>query len=64
MDAAIEAKLVTGEPMPFVRNRLAIVTPAGNPAGIERGDLGKEGILLVLAQSEVPADDMRANRSA
>jgi molybdate transport system substrate-binding protein len=42
--------------MPFVRNRLAIVTPAGNPAGIESAaDLGKEGILLVLAQSEVPA---------
>lgn len=56
MDAAIAAKLVTGEPMPFVRNRLAIVTPAGNPAGIESAaDLGKEGILLVLAQSEVPA---------
>jgi molybdate transport system substrate-binding protein len=32
------------------------VTPAGNPAGIESAaDLGKEGILLVLAQSEVPA---------
>jgi molybdate transport system substrate-binding protein len=56
MDAAIEAKLVTGEPMPFVQNRLAIVTPPGNPAGVESAaDLGKEGILLVLAQSEVPA---------
>jgi molybdate transport system substrate-binding protein len=55
MDAAIEADLVTGEPVPFVHNRLAIVTPAGNPAGIESAaDLGKEGILLVLAQSEVP----------
>jgi molybdate transport system substrate-binding protein len=56
MDAAIEADLVTGEPVPFVHNRLAIVTPAGNPAGIESAaDLGKKGILLVLAQSEVPA---------
>jgi molybdate transport system substrate-binding protein len=56
MDAAIEAGLVAGEPVPFVRNRLTVVTPAGNPAGIESAaDLGREGILLVLAQSEVPA---------
>jgi len=56
MDAAIGADLVTGAPVPFVHNRLAIVTPADNPADIESAaDLGKEGILLVLAQSEVPA---------
>ena len=56
MDAAIEAELVAGEPAPFIHNRLAIVTPAGNPADIESAaDLGKEGILLVLAQPEVPA---------
>jgi molybdate transport system substrate-binding protein len=56
MDAAIEADLVAGEPVPFVHNRLAVVTPADNPAGIESAaDLGKEGILLVLAQTEVPA---------
>jgi molybdate transport system substrate-binding protein len=56
MDAAIEADLVASAPAPFVHNRLAIVTPADNPAGIESAaDLGEEGILLVLAQSEVPA---------
>ena len=56
MDAAIAAELVAGEPLTFARNRLAIVTPTGNPAAIERAaDLGKEGILLVLAQPEVPA---------
>jgi molybdate transport system substrate-binding protein len=56
MDAAIAAELVAGAPLPFARNRLAIVTPADNPAGIESAaDLGNEGILLVLAQSEVPA---------
>jgi molybdate transport system substrate-binding protein len=55
MNAAIEANLVAGEPVPFVHNRLAIVTPADNPADIESAaDFGKEGILLVLAQSEVP----------
>jgi molybdate transport system substrate-binding protein len=56
MDAAITAELVSGTPAPFVHNRLAIVTPAGNPAAIESAaDLGREGILLVLAQPEVPA---------
>jgi molybdate transport system substrate-binding protein len=56
MNAAIAANLLGSEPLPFARNRLAIVTPSGNPAGIESAaDLGKEGILLVLAQSEVPA---------
>src|SRR5215213_8256797 len=56
MDAAIGANLVAGAPVPFVHNRLAIVTPADNPADIEiAADLGKDGILLVLAQPEVPA---------
>jgi molybdate transport system substrate-binding protein len=54
-DAATEAGLIAGDATTFVRNRLAIVTPADNPAGIESAaDLGVEGILLVLAQSEVP----------
>src|SRR5215213_1329586 len=56
MDAAIGANLVAGAPVPFVHNRLAIVTPADTPADIESAaDLGKDGILLVLAQPEVPA---------
>ena len=56
MAAATEAGLITGDAAPFVHNRLAIVTPATNPAGIESpADLGTEGILLVLAQPEVPA---------
>ena len=56
MDAAIAAGLVAGAPQPFAHNRLAIVTPASNPAAIESAaSLGKEGILLVLAQPEVPA---------
>src|SRR5215216_396846 len=56
MEAAMEANLVASAPVPFVHNRLAIVTPADNPADIAgAADLGKEGILLVLAQAEVPA---------
>ena len=56
MDAAIEADLVASDPVPFVHNRLAVVTPAGNPGAIESAaDLSEEGISLVLAQPEVPA---------
>jgi len=56
MDAAIAAGLVASAPLPFTHNRLAIVTPAGNPSDIQStADLGEEGILLVLAQPEVPA---------
>jgi len=56
MDAAIAAGLVAGAPLPFTHNRLAIVTPASNPSDIQStADLGEEGILLVLAQPEVPA---------
>ncbi len=56
MAAAAEAGLIAGDAVPFVHNRLAIVTPANNPAGIKSpADLGTAGILLVLAQPEVPA---------
>lgn len=56
MDAATAAGLVAGAPLPFTRNRLAIVTPSDNPADIQSAaDLGKDGVLLVLAQPEVPA---------
>jgi molybdate transport system substrate-binding protein len=55
MDVAIEAGLVAGDPVTFVRNRLTVVTPAENPAGIaSAADLGNEGLRLVLAQAEVP----------
>lgn len=56
MTAAQDAGVIAGEPATFVRNRLAIVTPAANPAGIASpADLGNEGVRLVLAQPEVPA---------
>ena len=56
MDAAAEAGLIAGEPVAFVRNRLSIITPADNPAGIEgAADLAAEGLRLILAQPEVPA---------
>ncbi len=56
MDAATANGNVAGEPVVFVRNELAIVVPAANPAGIETpADLARDGIKLVLAGPEVPA---------
>lgn len=55
MQAAIDNGAISGEPVTFVRNRLAVVTPADNPAGIaSAADLGDPDLLLVLAQAEVP----------
>ena len=55
MQAAIDNGSISGAPVTFVHNRLAIVTPADNPAGIASpADLGTEGLKLVLAQAEVP----------
>lgn len=43
------------DPVAFATNRLVIVTPAGNPAGIEAlADLAGNGVKLVLAAPEVP----------
>jgi molybdate transport system substrate-binding protein len=56
MDTAVDAGVVSSEPVTFIRNRLAVVTPADNPAAIaSAADLGKSGLRLVLAQPEVPA---------
>ena len=55
MAAAVANGSIAGAPAPFVRNRLAIVVPTDNPAGIAAPeDLAQEGLRLVLAQAEVP----------
>ena len=55
MQAAVANGSVSGAPVTFIRNRLAIVTPPDNPAGLtSAADLGKPDLLLVLAQPEVP----------
>lgn len=56
MQMVIDAGRVTSSaPVPFVSNRLTIVVPADNPAGVTAlADLSRPGILLVLAIEGVP----------
>lgn len=56
MDVAIEAGRVSKDaPKTFVRNRLVVVYPKSNPAGITQlQDLAKPGLKLILAAKEVP----------
>ena len=55
MQQALEADLVADEGVTFTRNRLAVIVPADNPAGITAlQDLANEGINLVLAAEDVP----------
>lgn len=54
--AAARQRGLVGPPRVFATNRLVIVTPAGNPAGVGApADLGRPGVRLVLAGEEVPA---------
>jgi molybdate transport system substrate-binding protein len=56
MDRAIAEGVVERAPVVFATNRLAIVTPPDDPAGIESAaDLAREEVLLVLAGPDVPA---------
>lgn len=55
MQVALDAGVIDGEPQTFTRNRLAIVVPSGNPAGLDApADLAQEDLRIVLAQPEVP----------
>ncbi len=56
MSAARERGNIAGDPVVFVRNELAIVVPAVNPAGIAApADLARDGVKFVLAGPDVPA---------
>lgn len=56
MQAAVDAGMVDGEPVPFASNRLVIAAPDDNPAGIESLDgLAADDLALVLPGAEVPA---------
>ena len=55
MTNASEAGLIDGDPLAFAGNRLALVVPADNPAGIEGlADLAGDDVSVVLAQADVP----------
>jgi molybdate transport system substrate-binding protein len=55
MKAAVDGGVIDGTPVTFTQNRLAIIVPNDNPAGVTGfADLGKDGLKLVLAQAEVP----------
>jgi molybdate transport system substrate-binding protein len=56
MEALVADSLIVPDaPQPFLENRLVVILPANNPAGLEKlEDLAKPGIKLVLAAEEVP----------
>ena len=55
MDAAVRAAVVTGTPSVFARNRLVVIVPATNPAGIASlADLAKPGARFVTTTPDVP----------
>ncbi|GAB3848035.1 molybdate ABC transporter substrate-binding protein [Nesterenkonia populi] len=55
MDNAVEGGLVDGEPELFAENFLVIVTPSGNPAGVESlEDLDDDAVETVICAEAVP----------
>lgn len=55
MQNVMDAGRITSEPLIFTSNRLTIIVPADNPAGLETpADLSKQGLGLVLAAPDVP----------
>ncbi len=56
MEAAVETgRVEAGSPQIFVRNRLVVITPLDNPAGITAlQDLAQPGLKLIFAAREVP----------
>jgi molybdate transport system substrate-binding protein len=56
MEAAVDAgRIDENAVVSFARNRLVVIFPKGNPAGLNRlEDLARPGLKLVLAAKEVP----------
>jgi molybdate transport system substrate-binding protein len=56
MDTTVAGKFVAdGTPKVFLKNKLVLILPADNPAGVAKlEDLAKPGLKLVLAAEEVP----------
>ena len=56
MEQAVAEGLVRpGDPVLFVRNRLALILPPGNPAGLAQpADLARPGVRVAMADESVP----------
>lgn len=55
MEIVRNAGRIAGETVTFARNRLALIVPSGNPAGIESvRDLARPGVKLVVGAVGVP----------
>lgn len=55
MQAAQDGDVIVGDPRTFTRNRLAIIVPADNPAGLSApADLAQPGLKIVVAGEAVP----------
>lgn len=58
MTVAREAGRIAGTPRTFAKNRLVLIVPADNPAGITTlRDLASEGVAFVVAAPNVPVRD-------
>ena len=58
MQVAQDGKRIGGKPVTFVKNRLVLIVPADNPAGIQSlHDLANAGVKLVVAAQGVPVRD-------
>jgi len=55
MTKAVDATLLSGDPVKFATNTLTIVTPKGNPKGVASfADLAKSGVSVVVCAPQVP----------
>lgn len=55
VERVADAGLAAGEVIPFASNHLALVVPAGNPAGVRSlDDLGRDDLLVGRCAPEVP----------
>ncbi|MCK6580409.1 MAG: molybdate ABC transporter substrate-binding protein [Anaerolineae bacterium] len=58
MQAAVDAGRIAMEPQTFAHNRLVLIVPVDNPAGITSlDDLANDGVALVAAAAGVPVRD-------
>ena len=51
----VDGGFASGEAIPFAGNKLTVIVPTDNPAGIQTpADLAKDGVRIIAAGDEVP----------